>query len=343
MMEKDPESRPIRSSDWQAILSAVATAWPAARWCNVGVVVGCSGGADSVALLRAVCELRQQQPEAKGFVVAAHFHHGIRGQAADEDAEFVSQLAQSCGIRHQQGKASEPAADEASMRAARAAFLRQLAQSTGARYVAVAHSADDNVETVLHHLMRGTGPKGLAGMPISRAMGHDPIGQDLVLIRPLLGVRRDVIRLGLRQIGQSWREDLSNDDTSYRRNWIRAELLPMMETHYPHVVDAVTRAIDLQQTWLTTIEDLADDWIDGHVSMNEPVEIRRDDSCPPPVLIAALQRTWSQQAWPLGEMTQEHWARLAATIRSDDDQRYSLPGNIDVRAGSSHVRLLRKF
>ena len=260
------------SSDWQAILSAIVAAWPIKRWCDVGVVVGCSGGADSVALLRAVCELRQQQPAATGFVVAAHFHHGIRGRAADEDAAFVGEFAKAWGIRFQQGNAVEPAADEASMRARTGAFLRQSAQSTGARYVAVAHSADDNVETVLHHLMRGTGPKGLAGMPNSRAMGHDPIGQDLVLIRPLLAVRRDLIRAGLRQIGQSWREDLSNDDTTYRRNWIRAELLPLMETHYPTVVEAMSRAIDLQQTWKSTIEDLADDWMHGHVTVNGMVD-----------------------------------------------------------------------
>lgn len=111
------------SSDWQAILSAIVAAWPNKRWCDVGVVVGCSGGADSVALLRAVCELRQQQPAATGFVVAAHFHHGIRGRAADEDAAFVGEFAKAWGIRFQQGNAVEPAADEASMRAARAPFF----------------------------------------------------------------------------------------------------------------------------------------------------------------------------------------------------------------------------
>ncbi len=190
--------------------------------------------------------------------------------------------------------------------------------------------------------MRGTGPKGLAGMPASRAMGHDPIGQDLVLIRPLLAVRRDLIRAGLRQIGQSWREDLSNDDTAYRRNWIRAELLPLMETHYPTVVEAVSRAIDLQQTWKSTIEDFADDWRLGHVTVNGMVEIRRDKACSSAIIIAALQQVWSQQTWPQGEMTQDHWARLAGTIRSHDDQRYSLPGNIDVRSRSSSVELRRR-
>jgi tRNA(Ile)-lysidine synthase len=328
-----------QSSDWQAVLSAICSSWPTSRWCNVGVVVGCSGGADSVALLRALAELRSQHRNSTGFLVAAHFHHGIRGQEADEDAGFVEALAAQLGIRHELGLADQPANDEAAMRAARTAFLRQTAQTAGARYVAVAHSADDNVETVLHNLMRGTGPKGLAGIPHSRALGMDPIGQDLVLIRPLLNVRGKLLRDALRAIGQAWREDRTNIDAKYRRNWIRAQLLPLMESRYPNVVDAVARAVELQNQWKELIEEQADQWIHDHVSVQDEVTIRDPQSSRSPIVIAGLQKIWAQKGWPLGEMTQEHWQRLLATIQHHQVVRYSLPGQIDV-SGSARAVVL---
>ena len=201
---------------------------------------------------------------------------------------------------------------------------------------------DDNVETVLHNLMRGTGPRGIAGMPLSRPLGRDPIGQDLILIRPLLKVQRSMIRAGLQSIDQAWREDSSNENTAYRRNWIRHELLPLMESQFPAVVDAVARARGVTGEWTSTIDTFADRWLQEHVSLGTSMRIRRDDATPPAIVIAALQIAWAQLDWPLGEMTHDHWKRLASTIAGGDDHRYSLPAEIDVRACGRHVELGRE-
>ncbi len=330
---------PKQPDPWRQVLEAIGNCWPPDLWCDLGVVVGCSGGADSIALLKALCDLRADG--GAGFIVASHFNHGIRGREASEDADFVKRFAEKLGIRHREAAATGAVSDESTMRAARNAFLRQTAQNVGARYVAVAHSLDDNVETVLHNLMRGTGPKGLAGMPKVRSLGPDPIGQDLILVRPLLAVRRQLIREGLRSIGQVWREDSSNEDTAYRRNWIRRELLPLMQNQFPSVVDAVARAAELQSEWKSTIDTLADSWMEEHVMLTTTVQIQRDNSTPSAIIITALQNVWAQMDWPLGKMTQGHWKRLARTIGDADDDRYDLPGKIDVRAKGGKVQVCR--
>jgi tRNA(Ile)-lysidine synthase len=214
------------------------------------------------------------------------------------------------------------------------AFLQATAQQTGARYVALAHSADDNVETVLHHLMRGTGPAGLTGIP-----AHRPLGDDLVLMRPLLSTCRERIREALQSIGQRWREDSSNDNTDYRRNWIRHDLIPLMTSQYPQVNQAITRAIEAQRQWHQTIERLAGDWLDRHWIGRDPVELSHDPQSDDSVVVAALQRLWSIQAWPRGAMSRQHWRQLTNSIRHADHNRYVLPSGIDVINTQQSVRI----
>ncbi len=183
------------SDSWRQLQAEFLRAWPSHRWRDVGVVVGCSGGADSVALLRTVCEARIDPAAGppRGFVIAAHFNHQIRGRESDQDQSFVESLATQCGAAIAVGRSCGSETDESSLRQQRLEFLQQTAQRAGARYVALAHSADDNAETILHHLMRGTGPRGLAGIRPSR-----PLGADLVLLRPFLAVGRGPIRQGAR-------------------------------------------------------------------------------------------------------------------------------------------------
>ena len=168
---------------WEHLLTRIAAAWPPRRWRDVGVVVGCSGGADSVGLLIALNQLRQSeaegQPPPRGFLIAAHFNHGLRGDESDGDELFVRDLAAQFKIRSATEHTTETNRDEASMRQERLRFLQQTADAAGARYIVLGHTADDNVETVLHQLMRGTGPAGLAGIGSPRS-----VGQDLVLVRP---------------------------------------------------------------------------------------------------------------------------------------------------------------
>ena len=283
-------------------------------------------------------ELLKQNPDG-GFLVAAHFHHGVRQHEADGDADFVRELANQIGARFQLGQASGKHRDESSMRSDRHAFLRKTTQQSGARYIALAHSADDNIETVLHNLFRGTGPRGIAGIMRHRELAQDRVGKDLVLMRPLLSVRRDSIREALKAIGQDWREDSSNANTDYQRNWIRTQLVPFIQQRYPKVDESIIRTIGLQSQWKFLMDQHSRQWFGSHLISESPISIRRDRDAEPPVVINALQQLWASQSWPQSDMTTDHWKRLASSITSDTPDRYSLPGSIDVLAEGTTLSL----
>ena len=338
------------SPAWQLTLDQIQRDWPCDRFRDVGVVVGVSGGADSVCLLRAIAQLRNQTAIppggqtallpgglatqlSRGFVVVGHFNHGLRGEDSDRDQQFVSQLAADFGFMFATHLATDPVSDEASMSRQRMKFLIDTAKHHGARYITLAHSRDDNVETVLHHLFRGTGPAGLAGIGQVRSLESD-----LVLIRPLLGVDRQTIRNALTQIGQVWREDASNQSAVYSRNWIRGELLPLIQTRYPDAADAIARAIDGQRRWRTTIAGLAEAWTEQQCICHSPATFRRGDD-DPSVIVAALQELWRRKNWPRQAMTADHWSRLAECLIGTTDERFSLPGNLDVIASGNRVSI----
>lgn len=335
--EPNGSTVPAVADPWQKLVSVLAESWPEQRWRDVGVVVGCSGGADSVCLLRALASCRDQGgPPARGFLVAAHFNHRLRGDESDADQRFVQQLAGELGIDFVCQQSQSAMADEASMRQQRVEFLTITAHRLGARYVALAHSADDNIETVLHNLLRGTGPSGLAGIRAYRSLDAD-----LVLVRPLLPVRRQRIRQALHSIGQCWREDRSNRDLDYRRNWIRHQVIPTLQQQFPQAGEAILRAIDGQQQWRDLIQSLAENWIDDHQTDSDPVTLRCGPETPEAVVVAACQTIWDRQDWPRQEMSRAHWKRLAEAIQSTQSTRFALPGGIDVSVGASIVEIRR--
>src|SRR5262245_32292513 len=205
----------------------LAAGWPPEAWRDVTILVAVSGGADSVALLHALAQLRTA---GEGRLIVAHFNHRLRGAESDGDQAFVEELAARLGLavvigRRDGGTDERPdAADEESLRESRYAFLRLESGVHGARYVATAHTADDQVETVLLNILRGTGLAGLAGIPRVR-----PLAEATTLIRPLLGVSRGEILGYLASLDQPFREDASNRNLEYTRNRVRHELLPLLE------------------------------------------------------------------------------------------------------------------
>ena len=182
----EPPSVPKRDFQWDAVLTALTACWPTERWSDVGVLVGCSGGADSVALLRALDQLRRADTEVSGFLTVAHYNHRLRGAESDNDEAFVRQLSEAHELKFECECGDGSIRDEATLRKQRLRFLLATAKRIGARYIAVGHTSDDSVETVVHHLLRGTGPSGLAGIAPTRELEGD-----FVLIRPLLLVRRE--------------------------------------------------------------------------------------------------------------------------------------------------------
>ena len=151
---------------------SVARAWEPGLWCDTTVLVAVSGGADSVALLLALWGVSAQ---GSGKLMVAHFNHRLRGADSDADEQFVDSLGRRLGLTVEMGRARQPITPggdgiEAGARDQRYQFLREVADRAGARYVVTAHTANDQAETLLHRIVRGTGVAGLAGIPFTRTL-----------------------------------------------------------------------------------------------------------------------------------------------------------------------------
>jgi tRNA(Ile)-lysidine synthase len=205
---------------------------------RVGVAV--SGGADSVALLLSLLELR----EKLGIVLSVvHFNHKLRGKSSDTDEKFVAKLAAKHGLEFHSASAEvakkakkERANLEDAARRARYDYFRSLVDSGACTRIAVAQTADDQAETVLAHILRGTGLAGLGGI--------HPIASPV--FRPLLTFRRAELRAYLRRKKQNWREDATNRDTKRLRARIRKKLLPLLEKQFqPAIVEHLATLANL--------------------------------------------------------------------------------------------------
>jgi tRNA(Ile)-lysidine synthase len=207
------------------------------------VLVAVSGGPDSVALLHLLYDLRE---ELDLRLEVAHLQHGIRGAEAQEDARFVAGLAERLGLRFHLKEVDLPRIKfaagkgnvEALARTERYRFFTEVARERKLDKIATAHTQDDQAETVLMWFLRGSGLKGLGGMPRNFDLdGADGSSRRLVVIRPLLEVSRAEIEEYLNEKRLKFRIDGSNQDPSFLRNWIRLKLIPQlkekMDRHLP--------------------------------------------------------------------------------------------------------------
>ena len=191
------------------------------------IVVGVSGGADSVCLLYVLRELCKEIP---GTLIAVHINHGIRGKEADRDEQFVRELCQSMGILFRSyafevkklAKEKGLTEEEAGRNVRYEAFLEEC-KLQKCNKIAVAHNKNDNAETVLFHLFRGTGMKGLSGIEPTRIFPSE--FDDITVIRPLLCIERKEIEEYLGKIGISYQTDSTNLTEEYSRNKIRNKIL----------------------------------------------------------------------------------------------------------------------
>jgi tRNA(Ile)-lysidine synthase len=207
------------------------------------VVVACSGGADSLALLLALHALCGRAGSAFPAVHlhAAHLDHGLRGAASAADAAFVAEqcaqlgLPLTVGVVSDEEHATWQGSIEAAARTARYRFLRAVAAEVGANCIAMGHTLDDQAETVLLHLLRGSGLDGLGGM---RPRADD-------IIRPLLRLRRADNEAYCAERGITPRNDPSNDDPRFTRNRIRHEVLPLLATLQPEIRPTLARSAEV--------------------------------------------------------------------------------------------------
>jgi tRNA(Ile)-lysidine synthase len=298
-------------------------------------LIAVSGGADSVALLvglRAVAATRSDVPP---FTVA-HVEHDLRPTAA-RDATFVTTLAERLGLPCHCARVAVRTAPrrgeglEGLARRLRYQSLHDIARACGAVSVVVAHTADDQAETILHRIARGTGLAGLAGMPARRRLGA---GVDL--LRPLLTVPGAATRAFLRDRGESWCEDETNADRRFARNYLRHEILPRLaDGPYPAVRQSIIRLGQQAAEAAAALEGVAAGLLATHARRLADGGTAFDAVAlaghHPHVVAEVFASLWRREDWPRRDMTRDHYRLMAGMVAAcAEGQR---PGGVAFPAG----------
>lgn len=305
---------------------------------SAGIVIAVSGGADSVSLVRALVAVGD--PHAPISLVLAHLNHQLRGRESDADEKFVAELhAQLTAAgrpnlilcRARRDIASQARAEganlEALARRERYRWLAEVAREHEMKYVATGHTANDQAETVLHRLLRGTGLRGLRGIAPMRRLGHG-----LTLIRPLLSALRGDIVAYLNELGQAYREDASNLDRRFTRNRIRHELLPHLAAQYNPAIVRVLAGLAEQAEAAFSSEESAATALLAKAELPRAGEmlifdLQRLKSEPRQRVCEMFYLVWLREGWPLGRMDRAAWKRLAGVV-FDDLMAVDLPGGL---------------
>lgn len=294
------------------------------------VLVALSGGADSVALLHA---LRALGYPVQGF----HLNHCLRGAESDRDEAFCRALCVRLGVELTVERVDVAAAAreqgngvEETARRMRYARLQDAAQGMK---IATAHTADDNLETVLFHLVRGTGPKGLAGIPPVR-------GQ---IIRPMLRVERMQVEEYLASIGQDYVTDSTNADDAYTRNRIRHTVVPALREIQPSAAQAAARLGDLLRQDEDCLNGLVQACMVQAVRPDGAWEIAPLRQVHPAVRTRALRRLLAQDGMPLRDLTAQHIFALEQLLESEKPSAScDLPHGFTARREYSALRFVRE-
>ncbi|TDJ54220.1 MAG: tRNA lysidine(34) synthetase TilS [Planctomycetota bacterium] len=300
------------------------------------LAIGVSGGPDSVALLLAAAVLAGRD-DAVVTPIAVHVNHNLRA-AAEQDEQFVVELCRRFGLDvhvrhvHPDGR---PGNLQANARSLRYQALVASARSAGAAFVAVAHHADDQLETMLMAIGRGAGLDGLSGMRWAR-----PVGDGLTLVRPLLAVRKAVCEDFCRAAGVTWREDPTNSDPSTARGRLRRDVVGVIESLWP---DAATRATGTADIVAAARESL-NAQLQGAFGAPSVRQWQRDAlRALSPVVIAAGLRRAAVEADPAvaDDLGQSVLGTVADAIADADrrPRRFDWPANLKVVVTAAEVRL----
>lgn len=292
------------------------------------VIVAISGGADSTALL----DMLSRLPGYNLRLVAAHLNHTLRGAESDADQEFCRELATHYGIPFKSRliDVRKVATDnrmnlEDSARHARIQFFDEISKEYGGAAVALAHHADDQSETILMRLLRGSGMLGLSGMSYRNARGY---------VRPLLGMSRSEIERYLHRRSLNWREDASNDDTAFLRNRIRHELLPNLESYNPairHSLAATASIINEDETLLAELTEQTFTKLCRGGTSEIVFSVSQLRILNPALRRRVLRRAFMQLAGNLDRVTRSHIVAICTMIDSArPNSRVALPQRVTV-------------
>ena len=317
----------------QACIEAHAMLSPGAK-----VVVAVSGGADSMALLFALFQLRSMYNMT---LSVAHVNHQLRGEEAGQDALFVEQQAARLGLPFHQTcvdvktlQQSLGISVQQAARQLRYRFLYALHQALNVTRIALGHTADDQAETLLMRLVRGSGPAGFAGIPAVR----------LPFIRPLITVSRPTIYSYLQSEHCSWVEDSSNAHIEYLRNRVRLDLLPKLQQYNPQIIGRLNELADMLRADSQVLEQQVDEWALQTLAWQtrSRVEIccRLFGLAPVAIQRRLLRRVIEALATSPEAVGFIHLERLRQFVVSGKQgRRYSLPGEIGTERRAETILL----
>jgi len=297
------------------------------------LLVAVSGGPDSVCMLHILVRL-QEELDIKLHL--AHLNHRLRGAESEADAGYVSRLARQLGVTAtveerdvKEYKARERTSLEEAAREVRYAFLAEVAESIGVDRVAAGHTTDDNVETVLLHLIRGTGTRGLRGLqPVSRWQSSK---NSLVIIRPLLRVSRQETSDYCHERGLEPRTDASNLSLSPLRNRVRHQLLPLLRGYNPQVTEALLRTARIAADDLAALDaESARLW--GSVARRQGETIILDRKkfleLAPALKRHLLRRSTEELLGSLKDIEARHIEEIMEALTKPAGKRLHLPGGL---------------
>jgi len=301
-----------------------------------GILLAVSGGRDSMAMLHGIVPLGDVLRLSP--ITVAHLNHGLRGDAGKSDAELVQVTCKSLNVpviisecdAGQLELASRGSMEEAA-RLARYKFLQSTAEEQGISLIATAHYAADQAETVLHNILRGTGLRGLRGIPERRRLN-----ESVELIRPMLHIADSVIEEFVQHHSIQFATDASNVDTRFTRNRIRHSLLPQLQKDFnAQVPEALIGLAAQTHELLESLDMIAEAMLTEAVLEQTPEHCRLDVSQlrqhPESIVRHALTLLWQQQNWPRRNMSRDHWSRLTAILfGASPTPSMDLPGGVRV-------------
>jgi tRNA(Ile)-lysidine synthase len=314
------------------------------------VLCAVSGGADSVAMLHILAELEKLQQQ-KWKLHVAHVNHGLRGKEADDDEKFVKKTAKELGLPFSsksvdvlQVRTTDKLSVEEAARKLRHEALKKLAVDVGARKIALAHTLDDQSETIMHRIIRGAGLRGLRGMGPIRLVSKK---HELFLIRPLLEMERTEVRTYLTERTLEWREDASNLDRTFMRNRLRHDLLPMIERDFnPRFKYALVKLGQTASAFYLLVREIA-----GEIYENVKLISKEGEVClsaeefgrvPIPVQTLILDRAFKTLSGRIPPLTFEHYMDIISLC---GDQGHSktimLPRGVEARREGYVLKLYR--
>lgn len=302
------------------------------------IVLGVSGGVDSIVLLYLLTKLAP-----KNKIIVAHVNHSFR-EDSDNDEQFVRSLAKQYGLTYASTKL-EPLDNHSNIpknisesksknleeyfRDERRKFLLDTVKKYRADYLALAHNADDQVETVLMNLVRGSGPSGLSGMK----------EKDAKLIRPLLSISKSDITSFAKTNRLEWHEDVTNTDTNYSRNYIRHQLLPLLERLNTEYLANIVRSAKIQEETFAYLKERAS-WLVEQLQNNAAVSRQ----VPQPILYEALAQMYENVKGDRKELSLAHLEAIRELAQNiEGTKTIDLPGDITARRRYNHLDFVLKM